>query len=173
MAASRYLEVLKERVLVFDGAMGTSIQALGLTAADYGGPGLEGCNDYLVLSRPDAIEAIHASYLEAGCDVIETNTFRSNGLTLREWGLEGRVVELNRAAAALARRVADRFSTPDRPRFVAGSIGPSGFLPSTSDPSLGNITYDELAEVYREQARGLVEGAWMCCSSRRARTFWR
>ena len=158
MAASRYLEVLKERVLVFDGAMGTSIQALGLTAADYGGPGLEGCNDYLVLSRPDAIEAIHASYLEAGCDVIETNTFRSNGLTLREWGLEGRVVELNRAAAALARRVADRFSTPDRPRFVAGSIGPSGFLPSTSDPSLGNITYDELAEVYREQARGLVEG---------------
>ncbi|HEX6939761.1 MAG TPA: homocysteine S-methyltransferase family protein [Longimicrobiales bacterium] len=158
MSRIGYLEVLKERVLVFDGAMGTSIQARNLTAADFGGPGLEGCNDHLVLSRPDVIEEIHASFLEVGCDVVETNTFRANRLTMREYGLDGRIVELNRAAAALARRVADRFAAPGRPRFVAGSIGPSGFLPSTSDPTLGNITYDELAEVFREQARGLVEG---------------
>jgi 5-methyltetrahydrofolate--homocysteine methyltransferase len=153
-----YLTALKERVLVFDGAMGTSIQALGLSAADFGGPALEGCNDYLVITRPDAIESIHASYLQAGADVLETDTFRSNPITLREYGLQDRVVEINRAAAQLARRVADKFSTPARPRFVAGSIGPSGMLPSTSDPSLGNITYGELVDVFFEQARGLVEG---------------
>ncbi|HEX7089351.1 MAG TPA: homocysteine S-methyltransferase family protein [Longimicrobiales bacterium] len=158
MRESHYLDTLSRRVLVYDGAMGTSIQALGLSAADFGGPGLEGCNDHLVLSRPDAIEHIHASFLEVGCDVVETDTFRANRLTLREYGLQDRVVELNRAAAALARRVADHFATPERPRFVAGSIGPSGFLPSTSDPTLGNITYDELADVFAEQARGLVEG---------------
>src|SRR5688572_17051935 len=116
-----YLQTLKDRVLVFDGAMGTSIQALGLTAADFGGPALDGCNDYLVITRPDAIESIHASYLEVGADVLETNTFRSNPLTLREYGLQDRVLEINRAAASLARRVADKFATPDRPRFVAGS----------------------------------------------------
>ena len=153
-----YRDILKQRVLVFDGAMGTSIQALGLTAADFGGVELEGCNDYLVITRPDAIEGIHASYLEVGCDVIETDTFRSNRLTLKEYGLQDRVVEINRAAASLARRIADRYSSADRPRFVAGSIGPSGFLPSTSDPTLGNITFDKLAETFREQAQGLVEG---------------
>jgi len=155
---SRYLDTLKKRVLVFDGAMGTSIQGLGLSAVDFGGVHLEGCNDYLVISRPDAIESVHASYLEVGADVLETNTFRSNRLTLREYDLHERVIEINREAAALARRVADRFATPDRPRFVAGSIGPSGFLPSTSDPTLGNITYQQLAEVFYEQAQGLVEG---------------
>ena len=153
-----YLELLKQRVLVFDGAMGTSIQQLGLTAADFGGIDLEGCNDYLVITRPDAIEGIHASYLAAGADVLETDTFRSNPLTLREYGLQDRTIEINKAAASLARRVADKFSTPERPRFVAGSIGPSGFLPSTSDPTLGNITFAELAKVFYEQAKGLVEG---------------
>ncbi|MBI4545335.1 MAG: methionine synthase [Gemmatimonadetes bacterium] len=138
--------------------MGTSIQTRRLSAGDFGGARLEGCNDHVVLSRPDVIESIHASFLEVGCDVVETNTFRANRLTLREYGLEGRVLELNRAAAGLARRVADAYATPDRPRFVAGSIGPSGYLPSTSDPALGNISYDELAEVFREQAQGLVEG---------------
>src|SRR5690606_42159652 len=102
MRQSRYTEILKQRVLVYDGAMGTSIQALGLSAADFGGPGPEGCNDHLVLSRPDAIEQIHASFLEVGCDVVETNTFRANRPTLREHGLQARVVELNRAAAAPA-----------------------------------------------------------------------
>jgi 5-methyltetrahydrofolate--homocysteine methyltransferase len=153
-----YLDVLAQRVLVYDGAMGTSIQKLDLSEADFGGPGLEGCNDYLVITRPDAIEAVHASFLEVGCDVLETDTFRSNRLTLREYGLHDRVLEINRAAAQLARRVADRFTTPDRPRFVAGSIGPSGFLPSTSDPVLGNVTFSELVDVFGEQAQGLVEG---------------
>ncbi len=155
MSISPYLERLRERVLVFDGAMGTSIQSLNLSAADFGGPGLEGCNDHLVLSRPDAIETIHASFLEAGCDVLETNTFRANRLTMREYGLEDRILELNRAAASLARRVADRF---DGTRFVAGSIGPSGYLPSTSDPALGSMTFAELEDVFAEQARGLIEG---------------
>jgi 5-methyltetrahydrofolate--homocysteine methyltransferase len=158
MSRPGYLDTLAQRVLVYDGAMGTSIQTLGLTESDFGGPGLEGCNDYLVITRPDAIEGVHASFLEVGCDVVETDTFRSNRLTLREYGLHDRVLEINRAAASLARRVADRFATADRPRYVAGSIGPSGLLPSTSDPVLGNITFDELAATFGEQARGLVEG---------------
>src|SRR5690606_19096409 len=97
--AHRYLQALERRVLIYDGAMGTSVQQLGLTAADFGGPSLEGCNDYLVISRPDAIESIHASFLDVGCDVLETDTFRSNRLTLREYGLDDRVLEINRAAA--------------------------------------------------------------------------
>ena len=156
--AATYLDTLKRRILVYDGAMGTSLQGLGLTAADFGGPELEGCNDHLVLSRPDAVESVHASFLEVGCDVLETDTFRANRLTLREYGLADRVHEMNVAAARLARRTADRFATGGRPRFVAGSIGPSGFLPSTSDPVLGAITFAELVEVFAEQARGLLEG---------------
>jgi 5-methyltetrahydrofolate--homocysteine methyltransferase len=158
MPGSSYLAELRTRVLVFDGAMGTSIQGLGLTAQDFGGDELEGCNDYLVVTRPDVIEAIHASFLEVGCDVVETDTFRSNRLTLREYGLGDRVVEINRAAAAVARRACDRYATAERPRFVAGSIGPSGYLPSTSDPSLGRMTYEELADVFSEQAAGLIAG---------------
>ncbi len=153
-----YLDILKQKILIFDGAMGTSVQLLNLTAADFGGLHLEGCNDYLVISRPDAIESIHASFLSVGCDVLETDTFRSNRLTLREYELQDRVLEINRKAAQLARKVADKFATSAKPRFVAGSIGPSGFLPSTSDATLGAITYDELAEVFQEQARGLIEG---------------
>ncbi|MEO5510663.1 MAG: homocysteine S-methyltransferase family protein, partial [Longimicrobiales bacterium] len=155
---SQYLETLRHRVLIFDGAMGTSLQTQNLTAADFGGDALEGCNDHLVLSRPDAVEHVHASFLEVGCDVLETNTFRSNRLTMREYGLQDQILEINRVAARLARGVADRFATRERPRFVAGSIGPSGLLPSTSDPVLGNITYDELADVFAEQAQGLIEG---------------
>jgi 5-methyltetrahydrofolate--homocysteine methyltransferase len=155
---TRYLEALAERVLIFDGAMGTNIQRLNLTATDFGGEQYFGCNDVLVITRPDLIEQIHASFLAVGCDVIETNTFRANRITLREYGLHARVIEINRAAAALARRVADRFSTPDHPRFVAGSIGPSGMLPSSTDPILSNISFAELADVFREQAIGLIEG---------------
>ncbi|HUH14216.1 MAG TPA: homocysteine S-methyltransferase family protein, partial [Longimicrobiales bacterium] len=158
MARPSYTEVLKQRVLVFDGAMGTSIQARDLSAADFGGAALEGCNDHLVFSRPDVVEEIHASFLEVGCDVLETDTFRSNPITLREYGLSEQTHELNRAAAELARRAADRFSTPERPRFVAGSIGPSGFLPATSDPTLGNVTYEELVDAFVVQAAGLIEG---------------
>ncbi|HJU87210.1 MAG TPA: methionine synthase [Gemmatimonadota bacterium] len=153
-----YLDQLAERVLVFDGAMGTSIQALGLTAADFGGPALDGCNDHLSLTRPDVIAGIHASFLEVGCDVIETNSFRANRFAIEEYGLSETVVELNRAAARVARAEAARFSTPDRPRFVAGSIGPSGYLPSTSDPVLGSKTWADLEAAFAEQARGLIEG---------------
>ena len=158
IAHTRYLEALSRRVLVFDGAMGTNLQRLNLTAADFGGERTYGCNDYLVRTRPDVVEGIHAAFLNVGCDVIETNTFRSNRITLREYGLAARAIEINRAAAQLARRVADRFATPAQPRFVAGSIGPSGLLPSSSDPALSNITFAELADVFREQAIGLITG---------------
>jgi len=153
-----YLDLLSQRVLVFDGAMGTSIQALGLSAQDFGGPGLEGCNDYLSLSHPEAIHGIHASFLDVGCDVIETNSFRANRFAIEEYGLKERVVELNREAARIARTEADRFSTSEKPRFVAGSIGPSGYLPSTSDPVLGSKGWADLVTAFAEQARGLIEG---------------
>ncbi len=155
----RYLEAIRDHVLIFDGAMGTSIQRYKLTAEDFGGEQFNGCNDYLVITRPDVIEAIHASFLEVGSEVLETNTFRSNRLTLGEYGLGDQVLEINRTAAQLARRVADRFAAETGiPRYVAGSIGPSGKLPSSDDPDLSNITFDELADLFAEQARGLVEG---------------
>src|SRR3970282_264070 len=118
-ANHRYLDALARRVLVFDGAMGTSIQRYNLSAGDFGGEKLWGCNDHLVISKPQVIEEIHSSFLKIGCDVLETCTFRANRLTMREYGLQDRVVELNCTAAQLARRVADRFTTVDPPRFVA------------------------------------------------------
>ena len=154
----RYLDALAEKVVVFDGAMGTSIQVHNLTPGDFGGERYLGCNDYLVIQKPEVIEAIHASYLEAGCDVIETCTFRSNRLTMAEYGLENQVPEINRAGAALARRVADRFTTPGRRRFVAGTMGPSGMLPSSSDPELSKASFEELADVFCEQAEALIGG---------------
>jgi 5-methyltetrahydrofolate--homocysteine methyltransferase len=153
-----YLDALEQRVLVYDGAMGTSLQAMDLSPQDFGGEHLAGCNDYLVISKPEAVEQVHRSFLDVGVDVIETNTFRSNRITLGEFGLSDQVHEINRAAAALARRLADEYSTPEQPRFVAGSIGPSGKLPSADDPDLSNITFDELAAIFREQALGLIAG---------------
>lgn len=153
----RYLDALAERVLIFDGAMGTSLQQQKLTAEHFGGEQYNGCNDYLVISYPQAVEQVHRSFLEVGVDVLETDTFRSNRLTLAEYGLGERVNEINRAAASLARRLADEYSA-DHPRFVAGSIGPSGRLPSADDPELSNISFDELADVFREQAVGLIQG---------------
>ncbi len=154
----RYLDALAEKIVVFDGGMGTSIQKHNLTPADFGSERYAGCYDYLVIQKPEVIEAIHASYLEAGCDVIETCTFRSNRLTLAEHGLEDRVPEINRAAAALARRVADRFAARGQRRFVAGSIGPSGILPSSSDPEMSKISFGDLADVFSEQAEALISG---------------
>jgi len=160
----RYLDALQARVLVYDGAMGTSLQAQHLTAEQFGGEQLNGCNDFLVISYPQAVEAVHRSFLEVGVDVIETDTFRANRLTLAEYGLADRVLEINRAAAELARRLADEYSArPDSqgrvyPRFVAGSMGPSGKLPSANDSELSRITFDELADVFREQAVGLILG---------------
>ncbi len=155
----RYLDAVEDHIVIFDGAMGTSIQRYNLTADDFGGEQYNGCNDYLCITRPDVIEAIHTSFLDVGSEVVETNTFRGNRLTLAEYGLGGRVLEINRAAAQIARRACDQAEARTGiPRFVAGSIGPSGKLPSGSDPDLSNITFDELADVFYEQAQGLVEG---------------
>jgi 5-methyltetrahydrofolate--homocysteine methyltransferase len=146
-----FLKELERRVLVYDGAMGTNVQKHNLTAEDFWGK--EGCNELLVLSRPDVIRSVHASFLEAGCDVIETDSFGSTSIVLAEYDLQDRTRELNIAAAQLARAVADEYSTPEKPRFVAGSMGPT-----TKLPSLGHIGYDEMAAAYREQAEALIEG---------------
>src|SRR5688572_6069007 len=155
---SAYLDAVRERLLVFDGAMGTNIQRHQLTPEDFGGKALEGCNDNLVLTRPDVIQGIHESFFAVGCDVVETCTFQSPPHRLAEWGLADKVQAINVNAAKLARAAAAKYATPDRPRFVAGSIGPTGMLPSSSDPVLSKITYDELAANYYEQAKWLVEG---------------
>ena len=157
-AENAYLRALSERVLVYDGAMGTNIQRFNLTPEDFGGRDLEGCNDNLVLTRPDVIRSIHESFLEVGCDVVETCTFQSTPRRLEEWGLLDKFFELNVAAARLAREACDKYATPERPRFVAGSMGPTGMLPSSSDPTLSQITFEELARNYYEQGRALVEG---------------
>ena len=153
-----YLDALKKKIMVFDGAMGTNLQRQNLTAEHFGGEKTMGCNDYLVVSYPQAVETVHRSFLEAGVDVIETCTFRSNRLTLGEYGLAERTAEINTAAARLARRCADDFSTTGHPRFVAGSIGPSGKLPSMDDPELSDISVDELKSIFCEQACALIEG---------------
>jgi 5-methyltetrahydrofolate--homocysteine methyltransferase len=156
---SRLLEALADRVLFYDGGMGTQLQARDLTADDFGGKRYEGCNDVLSLTRPDVVEAIHTAYFEAGADGVETNSFQASRLRLEEWGLADRTLEINRAAAAIARRVADRFEAADRrPRFVVGSIGPSGMLPSSEDPDLGRKSLDDLRPIFAEQAQGLIEG---------------
>jgi len=155
---SAYLDALARGVLVYDGAMGTSIQGYHLTPADFGGTSLEGCNDHLVLTRPDVIQAIHESFLAVGCDVVETCTFQSTPRRLEEWGIGEKVEAVNVSAARLARAACDRYATSERPRFVAGSIGPTGMLPSSSDPVLSKVTFEELAWNYREQARALIAG---------------
>jgi 5-methyltetrahydrofolate--homocysteine methyltransferase len=155
----RYLDAVQDHVVIFDGAMGTSIQVYNLTADDFGGEHLNGCNDYLVITRPDVIQEIHESFLAVGSEVVETCTFRSNRLTLGEYGIGEQVLEVNRVAAQVARRACDIWEQKTGiPRMVAGSIGPSGKLPSGNDPDLSNITFDELANIFYEQAQGLVEG---------------
>jgi 5-methyltetrahydrofolate--homocysteine methyltransferase len=153
-----YLRALDQRVLVYDGAMGTNIQLHHPTPEDFGGKQLEGCNDHLVLTRPDIIQSIHESFLAVGSDVVETCTFQSTPHRLREWGIEEKTRELNVQAAKLARAACDKYSTPDKPRFVAGSIGPTGMLLSSSDPVLSATTFAELEENYYVQAKYLVEG---------------
>ncbi|HEX6483654.1 MAG TPA: methionine synthase [Ktedonobacteraceae bacterium] len=155
---SKFLEALAQRVLIYDGAMGTNIQRYQLTAEDYGGQATEGCNEYLVLTKPSVIEEIHTGFLEAGCDVLEADSFTASRLKLDEYGLGALTHEINLTAAKLARRLADAYSTPEQPRFVAGSIGPTGMLPSSNDPLLSNITYQQLVEIFREQAVALLEG---------------
>jgi 5-methyltetrahydrofolate--homocysteine methyltransferase len=154
-----YLDAMQKKVLVFDGAMGTSLQLQNLTAEHFGGEQYNGCNDYLVISYPEAVEKVHRSFLEVGVDVLETDTFRSNRLTMVEYGLQDRILEINVAAASLAKKLANEYAEKTgQPRFVAGSIGPSGKLPSTNDPELSNVKYDELIDIFREQAVGLIQG---------------
>lgn len=155
--ASRAAELVSsanERILVIDGATGTALQDLNLTADDFGGSQLEGCNENLVLTRPDVVERVHRLYLEADCDIVETNTFGATPLVLDEYGLGAKAYEINRRAAEIARFACAQFDRPERRRFVAGSMGPT-----TKSLSLtGGITFDELLANYHEQARGLFDG---------------
>ncbi len=163
--------LLAERILVLDGAMGTMIQRRKLTEADFRGErfrahprDLKGNNDVLVLTRPDVVEGIHAEYLDAGADIIETNTFSSTAVSQADYGLEAIAYELNLKAARLARRVTDAWTknTPDRPRFVAGSIGPTtktlSISPDVNNPAFRAITFDEMKDAFKDQARGLIDG---------------
>jgi 5-methyltetrahydrofolate--homocysteine methyltransferase len=153
-----YLEALAERVVVFDGAMGTELMALELTHDDFGGAAYHGCNEALVLTRPDVVRHVHDAYLAAGADVVETDSFTASRLKLDEYGLGAKTAEINAAAARIAREACDAASTAEKPRFVAGALGPTGMLISSSDPTLSKITFDELAALYGEQARHLVAG---------------
>lgn len=155
---SQFLDALAQRVIIYDGAMGTNIQRYNLSAEDYGGQATEGCNEYLILSKPSVIEEIQEGFLAVGCDVLETNSFTASRLKLDEYGVGKYTHEINLKAAQLARRLADRYSTPAQPRFVSGSVGPTGMLPSSDDPSLSNITYQQLVEIFREQSAALLEG---------------
>ncbi|MEO5618165.1 MAG: homocysteine S-methyltransferase family protein, partial [Candidatus Eisenbacteria bacterium] len=155
---SPYLDLLKQRVLVFDGAMGTLLQSRVSGPEDFGGARWENCIDYLSVTRPEYVEAAHTAYFEAGADVVETNTFQASQVRFEEWGLAERTREINRASAVIARRVADRFSADGRPRFVAGSVGPSGMLPSSEDPDLGRLRLEDLVPGFFEQIAGLIEG---------------
>ena len=164
-------EIIQERILILDGAMGTMIQEYGLEEKDFRGerfaslPGQQkGNNDLLVLTRPEVIADIHRRYLEAGADIIETNSFSAQRISMADYHCEDYCRELNTAAAHIARRLADEYSrkTPDKPRFVAGSVGPTNKTCSMStdvnDPARREITFDELAEAYEEQMTALIEG---------------
>jgi len=148
-----FLDLLNEKVVVFDGAMGTFLQSLNLSIDEWGGPEFENCSENLLYTRPDAIESVHTAFLEAGCDVIETNSFGGSEVVLAEFGIAEKTYDVNLKAAQLAKRVASGFSTNEKPRFVAGSIGPG-----TKLPTLGHITYTALRDAYNEQVRGLMDG---------------
>ncbi|WCK54042.1 methionine synthase [Aneurinibacillus sp. Ricciae_BoGa-3] len=147
-------ERLKEKILVMDGAMGTMLQQANLTAEDFGGEQYEGCNEILNLTRPDVIRSIHEAYLEAGADIIETNTFGATAVVLAEYNLEAKASEINRKAASLAREAAEAYSTDSWPRYVAGAMGPTTKTLSVT----GGVSFDELVQNYYEQAIGLIEG---------------
>jgi 5-methyltetrahydrofolate--homocysteine methyltransferase len=150
-----FLEALKKRVLLFDGAMGTEIQKLNPQPQDFPN-NKDGFNDGLILSRPEWIKQIHRSYLKAGADCIETNTFGSNEFKLDEYGFGAQTIEFNKRAAELAREVCNEFQ--DKPHFVIGSMGPSGFLPSSNDPDLGQKPLDDIINAFALQAEGLLLG---------------
>lgn len=159
------------RILILDGGLGTMIQGYGLSEEDYRGTRfadwkilLKGCNDLLVLTRPQVIAEIHEAYLKAGADIISTDTFNASAVSMADYGLEAYVYEMNRAAAALARKVADGYTlrNPSKPRFVAGSIGPTNrtasISPDVNNPGYRAVTFDDLRASYAEQVRGLLDG---------------
>lgn len=148
-----FRQALASRVLLFDGATGTNLQSQNLTAEDFGGKHLEGCNEYLCISKPSAVEKVHHDFLAAGADIIETNSFGSSSVVLAEYDIAHLSYELSLLSAQIARRCADAYSTPERPRFVAGSVGPG-----TKLPSLLHITFDELVSSYEVTMRGLIDG---------------
>src|SRR5919198_54558 len=152
--SARLRALLAERILVLDGATGTYLQGRGLDAADFGGPEYEGCNEHLVLTRPDVVREMHEGYLAAGADLIETDTFGGTRIVLAEYGLQDRVREINATGARLAREACARFETPERPRFVAGSMGPGTKTISVT----GGITFAQVIAAYAEQTLGLLEG---------------
>src|SRR4026208_904283 len=147
------LDTLKERIVVFDGAMGTNLQVQTLSLGDFGGPRFEGCNENLLVTRPDAVEKVHAAFLDVGCDVVETNSFNGTPVDFAEYDIADKAYDMNVLAAKLAKRVASDYSTKDRPRWVAGSMGPGRKL-----PTLGHISFADLRAAYAEQVRGLLDG---------------
>jgi 5-methyltetrahydrofolate--homocysteine methyltransferase len=169
--ATNIYEILKERILVLDGAMGTMIQQYKLTEEDYRGErfkdfphDLKGNNDLLSITQPTIIKEIHRKYLEAGADILETNTFNSTSVSMADYHMEDLVYELNYQSAKIAKEVCDEYKaiTPDRPRFVAGSLGPTSkttsLSPDVNNPGFRAITFDELVEAYTEQVKGLIDG---------------
>jgi 5-methyltetrahydrofolate--homocysteine methyltransferase len=150
---AKFLEILKERIVVFDGAMGTNLQVQNLSLEDFGGLRFEGCNENLLVTRPDAVEKVHAAFLEVGCDVVETNSFNGTPVDFEEYGIGDKAYEMNVMAARLAKRVAADYSSKEKPRWVAGSMGPGRKL-----PTLGHITFADLRAAYSEQVRGLLDG---------------
>jgi 5-methyltetrahydrofolate--homocysteine methyltransferase len=150
---SSFLDTLKERIVVFDGAMGTNLQVQNLSLDDFGGLRFEGCNENLLVTRPDAVEKVHSAFLEVGCDVIETNSFNGTPVDFAEYDIGDKAYDMNVLAARLAKRVAGDYSTKAQPRWVAGSMGPGRKL-----PTLGHITFLDLKAAYREQVRGLIDG---------------
>lgn len=151
--SNNFLDLLKEKVVVFDGAMGTFLQSKNLTIEDWGGANFENCSENLLYTRPDLIEEVHKGFLDVGCDVIETNSFGGGLVVLKEFGIADKAYDVNKRAAQIAKRLANDYSTAAQPRFVAGSMGPG-----TQLPTLGHITYDDLKKSYDEQVRGLFDG---------------
>ncbi len=150
---ANFLDTLKERIVVFDGAMGTNLQVQNLTLEDFGGLRFEGCNENLLITRPDAVEKVHVAFLDAGCDVIETNSFNGTPVDFAEYDIGDQAYDMNVRAARLAKRVAVDYVTKDKPRWVAGSMGPGRKL-----PTLGHITFAELKAAYSVQVAGLLDG---------------
>ena len=159
---SPLLQAIARRTLVFDGAIGTTLQAANPTVEDFGGARLEGWIDGLVLHAPHLVERVHRSFLDVGCDGVTTCSFQASPVRLAEWGQRDQAFELNRTAAGLARRLCDEYATSEHPRFVVGSMGPSGYLPASSDPTLGAIAFGDLVDAFCVQAHGLVEGGADC-----------